>query len=162
MANEIENLEPYAAAHRKAMDLVEQADRRKRLGQFGNGDAERREALQLEMQAAYGCPADLEPTRSVLFRSAASIAKELGETDLVRQLVLRGLAGDPPPEIRTELFEAANATDQVLVAIRLVDAVTTYMDWYRNEAASNSIRWSNARSELGDALAHAMLLLKAP
>ena len=46
---------------------------------------------------------DIEPTRSVLHRSAATLAWRCGMYDEARQLIDRGLAGDAPPEIRAEL-----------------------------------------------------------
>lgn len=47
----------------------------------------------------------LEPTRSVLFRSAASIALKLGRLGEVKELGEMGLSGDPPPEIADEIRE---------------------------------------------------------
>ena len=46
---------------------------------------------------------EVEPTRSVLHRSAATLAWRCGMYDEARRLIDRGLAGDAPPEIATEL-----------------------------------------------------------
>ena len=48
---------------------------------------------------------DHEPTRSVLFRSAASLAIDCKEYLEAERLIGEGLAGNPPPDIRIELRE---------------------------------------------------------
>jgi len=62
-------------------------------------------AFELEAQAANALlnHMDAEPTRSVLFRSAATLARDCGRYADAAKLVYRALAGDPPPEIATEL-----------------------------------------------------------
>ena len=45
-----------------------------------------------------------EPSRSVLYRSAASLALQRGEFDDARRLIALGLAGSPPHEIAEELW----------------------------------------------------------
>lgn len=74
------------------------------------GDAEyfrdlMREAFDLERQAAnmVAPSADLEPTRSVLHRSAASLALEIGDHREAERLIGVALAGSPPEEILGEL-----------------------------------------------------------
>lgn len=46
-----------------------------------------------------------EPSRSVLYRSAASLAVDAEQYDEARRLVACGLAGKPPAEIAAELRE---------------------------------------------------------
>lgn len=46
---------------------------------------------------------ELEPTRSVLHRSAATMAMELGETTAAEKLLHRALAGSPPAGIDEDL-----------------------------------------------------------
>ena len=62
-------------------------------------------AYELEAQAANSLLNDLnaEPTRSVLFRSAATLARDCGRYDEAAKLVHRALAGDPPADIASEL-----------------------------------------------------------
>src|SRR5438874_13578204 len=64
-----------------------------------------RGALKLESAAADSVADDhsLEPTRSVLHRSAASIALQMFDTNTARRYVEAGLKGKPPEEIREEL-----------------------------------------------------------
>jgi hypothetical protein len=44
-----------------------------------------------------------EPSRSVLFRSAATIAKECGLLEEAQKLIYKALSGEPPPDIKVEL-----------------------------------------------------------
>jgi hypothetical protein len=46
---------------------------------------------------------NLEPTRSVLHRSAAALALECSELREAERLIGRALAGNPPEEIANEL-----------------------------------------------------------
>jgi len=64
-------------------------------------------ALGLEKQAALSLLTDFdnEPTRSVLFRSAASLAMNCKKYREAEKLVAQGLAGDPPQKIMNQLRE---------------------------------------------------------
>lgn len=97
--------------HREAMDLAEQAEIAKLRGEgdvvglFGRAfEFERRAAAMLASQL------DAEPTRSVLYRSAASLALTCGEFRQAEQLVATALSGEPPEEIAEEL---RNLLDQI-------------------------------------------------
>lgn len=63
------------------------------------------EALRFESAAADSVVGDtsLEPTRSILQRSAASIALQMFDTKTAKRYVDAGLQGKPPEEIREEL-----------------------------------------------------------
>ncbi|MDM8521222.1 hypothetical protein QUF64_14345 [Anaerolineales bacterium HSG6] len=91
--------------HNDAMDLAEEAFRSQR-----KGDTERttklfRQALEFEKQAFANFPAtkSSEPTRSILVRSAASIALHAKDYEQAERLVSIGLTGFPPAEIKAEL-----------------------------------------------------------
>ncbi len=94
--------------HDEAMELAQLA-----LVARQTGDQERAAALTLE---AFGCEAqaadlvpegvDSEPTRSILYRSAAWLALQANLPDEAVRLAKQGLAGSPPPEIAAELEEA--------------------------------------------------------
>jgi hypothetical protein len=62
-------------------------------------------ALKFESAAADSVAGNssLEPTRSVLHRSTASIALQMFDTSTARRYVNAGLNGNPPEEIREEL-----------------------------------------------------------
>jgi hypothetical protein len=72
------------------------------------------EALKLESAAAdsVGEAISLEPTRSVLHRSAASLALQLFDTITARKYVEAGLKGNPPGEIRQEL---ESLSEQIII-----------------------------------------------
>lgn len=79
--------------HREAMDLAE-TDAKDLPAAF----ARERQAAELLLDRT-----DLEPTRSVVLRSAATLALECGDAAESRRLIERGLSGNPPPEIAAEL-----------------------------------------------------------
>jgi tetratricopeptide (TPR) repeat protein len=72
------------------------------------------DALQLEKEAAYllANEYDSEPTRSVLFRSAASIANNLGEYADAIELIKTALKGNPHYEVREELLELLDEVNE--------------------------------------------------
>ncbi len=91
--------------HTRAMDVAETAF----LHRFRGNDTaahelfveayhlEKEAALQLEHQY------EAEPTRSVLFRSAASLALNAGNFEEAERMIFKGLLGDPPTEIADEM-----------------------------------------------------------
>jgi hypothetical protein len=91
--------------HHKAMRLADQADHLRRTGDQEAARARLRMALEYERQAAGLSAPDLslEPTRSVLHRSAASLALECGEYREAERLIVVALAGSPPETIAEEL-----------------------------------------------------------
>jgi hypothetical protein len=91
--------------HRAAMEAYDHYELARRDGRRAEAIRRLLEALSSEVRAATRVPIGLEPTRSVLFRSAACIALEAGHAALARRLVARGLEGDPPAEIKHELLE---------------------------------------------------------
>lgn len=62
-------------------------------------------AFQHERKAAelLGDAYDYEPTRSVLYRSAATLARDCREYEEAKRLIRKGLAGKPPGDIAREL-----------------------------------------------------------
>ena len=91
--------------HPKAMDLAELAFRHQRKGDNAKAKKYFREALDLECRAAFLLrpSKNSEPSRSILFRSAASLAYNAQDYVLGYCLVAHGLSGFPPPEIEEEL-----------------------------------------------------------
>lgn len=90
-------------SHRAAMDLAEQAHEARRRGELVLAEELLLQALKHEANAARDTPHDLEPTRAVLFRSAATLALQAREFRTAEQLVGEGLAGSPPDDIADEL-----------------------------------------------------------
>ena len=91
--------------HREAMDLADQAETSRLGGDSSSADAFLRQAFEKERAAALEISEqeDLEPTRSVLLRSAASLALECQELQESERLVALALSGHPPAEIAREL-----------------------------------------------------------
>ncbi len=86
------------------MDFADEAFFAKRNGQEELAKEYFEKAYQAEKRAAEQVDDPLlEPTRSVLFRSAATLAFDCGKVEEAERLVLRALLGDPPPEIESEL-----------------------------------------------------------
>lgn len=95
-----------AELHREAMDCADRAYLARRHNEREKAQELLVCATRLE-QAAAALLADAgeeaEPTRSVLHRSAATLALQSGDPDLAERLVCRALAGDAPPEVAEEL-----------------------------------------------------------
>lgn len=91
--------------HQEAMALVDEAY----LARTGGAEDRYIElttaAFEREAEAAWSLAgkSDFEPTRSVLLRSAASLAIEIRRYREAEQLISAALAGTPPEEIATEL-----------------------------------------------------------
>ncbi len=91
--------------HDEAMVLADDAFLAKARGEFSAYANLLSQAMSMEIQAAELLPIDseYEPSRSILFRSAASLAYDAADYRLADRLVARGLAGYPPTEIEKEL-----------------------------------------------------------
>ena len=99
------------------MDLFESALLTARAGNLAQSRRLFNRALDKEAAAADSVATDydLEPTRSILHRSAASIALRIGDVQRARHYVEAGLAGNPPTDIREEM-EVLNEQIAVLDA----------------------------------------------
>lgn len=91
--------------HREAMELVDQAVLARQRGDAEAVIALSRAAFNKERAAAdlIANQFDLEPTRSVLHRSAAVLAIECNELRDAERLIGRALSGNPPDDIADEL-----------------------------------------------------------
>ena len=91
--------------HNNAMDLAEEAAIERMMGNADQAKGLDANAFESERKAAMAFESrlDMEPTRSVLFRSAASLALELGDVKSSEKMIAQGLAGNPPEEIANEL-----------------------------------------------------------
>lgn len=87
------------------MEIAEQAFAAVRSGDLANADVLLRQAYEHERRAALALVAtpEIEPTRSVLLRSAASLAIDCREYREAERLISYALSGEPPPEIADEL-----------------------------------------------------------
>jgi hypothetical protein len=91
--------------HESAMDLVELADVAKLRGDLLEYQRCLKGALGKAIAAAdvLAEQIDAEPTRSIIHRSAASLAVELGELEVAERLIAVALAGHPPLTVAEEL-----------------------------------------------------------
>lgn len=91
--------------HQQAMNLAEAAAIARLRGALEQAEQFTRQAFEQETYAASLTVNSLEaePTRSVLHRSAASLAIECGELQAAERLITTALSGNPPPEIAEEL-----------------------------------------------------------
>jgi len=133
--------------HDRAMDLFELGLLSARAGRLGESRALFTEAMENEAKAADSVAEDysLEPTRSILCRSAASIALRIGDTGQAKRYVAAGLAGSPPEDIKEELsvlyeqvlvLEAATA-DYRLTAPRGLTIIEQISRRFRSNAPVN-------------------------
>lgn len=107
------------ALHDDAMDLFERALLKVRAGDLQEGRRLFNAALDKEAEAADSVSSnyELEPTRAILHRSAASIALRIGDVQRAQRYVEAGLVGEPPDEIRAEL-------ETLLKQIEVLEAAT--------------------------------------
>lgn len=91
--------------HIRAMDYADKALSSRLAGKKDEARELLRAAFEHERLAADEVAAmlEFEPTRSILHRSAATLAMEWGDTATAERLIHRALAGDPPEEIGEEL-----------------------------------------------------------
>jgi hypothetical protein len=97
-----DNLE---SLHHQAMELVDRSILAKQQGDEAGSMELLRSAFEQERSAAnlVADQLDFEPTRSVLHRSAASLAVECFQLRDAERLIGRALVGNPPPDIADEL-----------------------------------------------------------
>ncbi|MEK8016264.1 MAG: hypothetical protein VSS75_005300 [Candidatus Parabeggiatoa sp.] len=95
------------ALHRQAMDMAELALIAKHQGKLDKANDLFREAYDKEKESAefFKTLMNEEPTRSVFYRSAASLAVQCHEFREAERLIATALLGNPPVEIAEELRE---------------------------------------------------------
>ena len=91
--------------HERAMDLAEAAVIARTQGDTATARKRFREALAVAREAAARIAphVDEEPMRSVLHRSAASLALNCEDFRVAEKLLAVGLSGEPPVEIANEM-----------------------------------------------------------
>ncbi len=91
--------------HREAMAIAHEAFTARKAGDTARYLKLSQAAFEHEKTAAWRLfqKMDAEPTRSVLFRSAAQLAFNCGKIRDAEQLIAAAIAGNPPLEILQEL-----------------------------------------------------------
>ena len=100
--------------HNKAMELAQIAMVARHNREWEKADKLSRQAYEHESQAAALIPEkeSNEPTRSILYRSAASLAFQCKEFSIAQKLVSKGLSGYPAPEVEQELKDLYEQTSK--------------------------------------------------
>ncbi|MFH1007454.1 MAG: hypothetical protein V1800_08135 [Candidatus Latescibacterota bacterium] len=134
--------------HHKAMALADLAEAAKRAGCTDEHIVLTREALRHESEAAWKVAGEisLEPSRSVLFRSAATLAMESGDIRVAEQLIAAALAGNPPAEIADELRDLLE--DVYFHRHLKVRGITLAPDEFQMTLEGNAVGFGIARSEV--------------
>lgn len=93
--------------HNEAMSLAQDAYMARETGQDEQALGLAARALELEVDAAEMIPLapESEPTRSILYRSAASLAMQARQFERALRLAGQGLAGFPPPRVISEITD---------------------------------------------------------
>ncbi|MEI6707483.1 MAG: hypothetical protein WCK96_10160 [Methylococcales bacterium] len=101
MSNQIDTL------HSKAMDIADAAFIAKRKREHKDVKRLSKDAFEYERDAALFLleKTEIEPTRSILFRSAACLAFDAEEYRQAEEMANYGLQGNPPNDIKEELKE---------------------------------------------------------
>ena len=99
--------------HDHAMDIAEQADQMRRRGQIEQYNRLLLKAYAIEANAANDAKQlSIEPTRSMVLQSAASLALEAKQFHDAEQWILAALAGQPPHPMRDEFKTLLNTVRQ--------------------------------------------------
>ena len=91
--------------HHLAMRLTDDALAARRKGDHPASIQFFRAAFEAERRAAEALFVflDIEPTRSILYRSAGFLAMDCGETRAAERMAAAGLTGNPPTDIAEQL-----------------------------------------------------------
>ena len=107
MVKDSRDMSKIKALHDKAMQLAHLALVARNQGDFDRARELAAEAFELEVSAASLIPEgpESEPTRSIFFQSAASLAYQAENLEEAIRSIAKGLAGYPPARIKKELME---------------------------------------------------------
>lgn len=95
--------------HRKAMEIADEAFMAKRLGELDRARELFLQAFELELSIAQ--QTTTEPSQSVLFRSAATLALHAEHYREAKRVANLGLASNPPATITHELLDVIEKAD---------------------------------------------------
>ena len=149
--------------HGQAMGLMELAILARLRGNTDEVSSLYARALELETAAIEGLDPTVEPTFSVLHRSAATMALHCNQTRLAEQLATRALSYEPPFEIAEELrdvIEQANYQRHLeLKGIHLGED-ELQMSLSGKSVLPGLIAWTDLSSRINDTLALFLRLME--
>jgi hypothetical protein len=134
--------------HAKSMDLAEEAFLAQKKGNRSEARNLFLRALDFEQKAVSQLSPikSSEPTRSILYRSAASIAYHAGDYESAERLIANGLSGYPPPEIKDEL---KNLYEDINFMLHLSGkGLILTPDQWMMTIAGNSVKYGSAAAEI--------------
>jgi len=150
--------------HREAMELARKANEALFIGQKDSFLKYSNESLVLEKEAAFELISDFksEPTRSVLFRSAATLAYNIGNYQEAKKLIHIALSGDPYAEIIEELDVLMENIKEAILAKTTVEEATenTYLNLLREKAINLRIEPKEKKYSKAIVLSHIIDFLK--
>lgn len=112
--NSDEKMHELDDLHEKAMEYMDLAFIERRKGNKAKAREIFHKSFEFEKAAAKLLESDFdfEPTRSVLYRSAATLAIDCGEVEEAKKLIEAGLSSNAPSEISSELKELLDAIEK--------------------------------------------------
>ncbi|MEM0992486.1 MAG: DUF2281 domain-containing protein [Bacteroidota bacterium] len=123
--------------HEKAMELAEEAFLAKRKKNVLVAKDLYQQAYHLEQQAALLMITDydIEPTRSVLFKSAAHLAIDIDKYQEAEQMIRLALLGNPPSPIDQELNALLLRTRQLASPMTTINKFQRLPEHLQQEVA---------------------------
>ena len=129
--------------HRQAVELAKKANEALQYKRIEEYNQFAQAAFELEKKAALELIRDFdaEPTRSVLFRSAATIANNIGKFNEAKQLIHLGLSGTPYLELKDELEMLLKKVEEAITAkLPIPEAIeNAYMELLKTNAINLKI-----------------------
>jgi hypothetical protein len=115
-------------------------------------------AFEAEKQAALSLLSsfDNEPTRSVLFRSAASLAMNCNKYEEAKKMIYFGLAGNPPKDIAKELTDVYA---QVVQKMTLATVPTVALEVLSENPKTHTYFWLKGILKVADAQKHKITIV---
>lgn len=108
--------------HNQAMEHTDLALLAQRRGDEDEALSQFQMAAAYESRAANLAPVTVQPTHSVLHRSAATLALDCGDIPEAERLIRAAFDGNPPSEIASELHDLKEIIDGIREGIAEADA----------------------------------------
>lgn len=114
--------------HDHAMDIMNEALDLKAKGEKEKASYLLMQACQLESEAAYQVAKEpeTEPSRSMLFLGAASLAYQVKNYELAERLIHEGLSGYPTISVKDELYKLEDEIKFFINSQKIASTITKY------------------------------------
>ena len=151
------------SSHKKAMELVKNANLQFEQGEFDKYNELIEQAFYLEKESAEFLKEkiDVEPTRSVLYRSAANLAFSLKRYEDAYLLAFEGLNGKPFPEIKGELNNLLQSISNQFITSKQSSLYNVdYLNSLRDKAVALKLEEKSGRYGGAIVVSHILDFLK--